>query len=73
MNNNNIIVYLQQTIVKNKYIEIMMLQDIKYTINEELKEIQNMFDMGLLTPQGKFSMDFKAKQCYKMLVRMTMN
>ena len=35
------------------------------TRNAKLKEIKEMFDMGLLTPKERFSLDFKAKAIFK--------
>lgn len=49
------------------------MKNLKNTINEELKSINEMFEMGLITPQERFTFDFKAKESYKRCVRMTKN
>lgn len=49
------------------------LKTIKLSIKEELNKIEELFLMGLITPKERFSLDFKAKESYKMLVKITKN
>jgi len=46
------------------------MKTITIEINRELKEIEEMFMMGLITPQERFRKDYEAKQTLKMLYRM---
>jgi len=49
------------------------MKTIKDSITRELKGIEEMFGMGLITPQERFKLDFNAKESYKRIVRMTSN
>ncbi len=40
------------------------------SLKQELNKINEMFLLGLLTPQERFSLDFKATKSYNMIIRM---
>lgn len=44
---------------------LQLRKEIKETRNSKLNETKKMFEMGLLTPQERFSLDYKANSTYK--------
>jgi len=49
------------------------MKTIKESIKNELRETEEMFNMGLLTPQERFKRDWESKQALKLVIRMTKN
>jgi len=44
---------------------LQLRNEIKETRNSKLNETKEMFEMGLLTPQERFSLDYKANDIFK--------
>ena len=44
---------------------IQLRKSIKETLANTLNETKELFELGMLTPQERFSLDFKANQTYK--------
>ena len=57
--------YLYIIIKTNDMTTAQLRNEIRETRNAKLNETKEMFEMGLLTPQERFSLDFKANATYK--------
>ena len=57
---------------RNKQKTIIM-KNLSTILTSDLREVQESFEMGLITPREKWLQEYEAKKSYRMLIRITKN